>query len=245
MNIEKRIHRRVGEALRRFRMLEAGDRVLIGISGGKDSTTLAKVLRDKQRHLPISFELLACHAVTDILPENKEMENALDSLFAKMGIPLERHLVEVMTRRDKGRKMNCFFCAMHRRMAMIRVATRLGCNKIAYGHHLDDIIETLLMNMFYRGEISTMPALLELDRHPITIIRPLCLAKEHEVQCFAERFGLSLLDGPPCPLGADGRRQRIKSLVRDLARRDGKLRNNILASLGRVKSDYLLERRRS
>ena len=240
MNIEKKLHRRVGEAIRRFRLVEEGDHILVGISGGKDSTSLAKILRDKQKYLPISFDVTAAHIVMDIFPRDDALLERIDTAFSRLDIPLKRRFVSVESRRRKGEKINCFFCAMMRRMAMIRLAKELGCNKIAYGHHMDDIVETLLMNMFYKGEISTMPVRLELDNHNIVIIRPLSLAKESEVRAYAKRCGLEDIDGPPCEFGKDGRRARIKRLIGELSSEYKEIRNNLFTSLGRVKNDYLM-----
>ena len=242
MNIEKRLHRRVGEASARFRLIEEGDHILVGISGGKDSTALAKIMVEKQKYFPLKFRVTAAHIVMDIFPRDDALIGRIDEAFEALEIPLIRRFIEVKRNLKENESVNCFFCAMHRRMAMIRMAKAFGCNKIAYGHHMDDVIETLLMNMFYKGEISTMPARLELDNHDIVIIRPLVLAKEHEVRAYAKRCGLSDIDGPPCPHGEDGRRLRIKRLVSELASEHGEIRNNLFAALGRVKHDYLLEK---
>ena len=244
MKIDKKIHRRVGEAISRFGLVEEGDHILVGVSGGKDSTSLAKVLHEKQKYFPLKFEVTAAHVVMDIFPRDDELISRIDAAFHALEIPLVRRFVNVKSNLKDNERINCFFCAMHRRMAMIRIAKALGCNKIAYGHHMDDVIETLLMNMLYKGEISTMPARLELDNHDIVIVRPLVLAKEHEVRAYAKRCGLVDIDGPPCPHGKDGRRLRIKRLVSELSSEHKEVRNNLFAALGRVKLDYLLEKRK-
>jgi len=235
--------RRVGEALRRHRMIEDGDRVLLAISGGKDSSVLAYALSAKKKILPIRFELIACHIVTDLLPRDEREEDKLDAFFSKLGIPLKRYFVPVIARAEAGRGMNCFFCAMQRRKKLLSVAKENGCCKVAYGHHLDDIIETLLMNMFYKAEISSMPARLELDRHDIVMIRPLCATKEKDIAILADRLGLSS-GSPPCPYGERGRRARIKKLISELASEDERIRDNLAASLGRVRIGYLQEKQK-
>ena len=225
--------------MRRFRLIEEGDHVLVGVSGGKDSSSLAKILREKQKYFPIPFEMTAAHVVMDLFPRDDGLIERIDTAFSTLDIPLERRFVSVQKSLEHGEKVNCFFCAMHRRMAMIRMAIALGCNKIAYGHHMDDIIETLLMNMFYKGEFSTMPVRLELDNHDIVIVRPLALAKESEVRAYAKRCKIADIDSPPCPYGKDGRRGRIKRLIAELSAEYKEIRNNLFASLGRVKHDYL------
>ena len=243
MNIEKRIHRRVGEALKRFSLIEEGDKVLIGVSGGKDSTSLVKILSEKQKYFPFRFEILAAHVVTDLFAKDEALERRVDELFETLSVQWTRKYVSV-TGRDEGKKISCFYCAMQRRTAMVRLAQETGCNKIAYGHHLDDIVETLLMNMFYKAEISTMPVKLELDNHALTIIRPFCLTKESEIRRYASRMGLTSIDGPPCPYGVDGRRARVKALIKSLSSEYSEIRNNLFASLGRVKNGYLYEKLR-
>jgi tRNA(Ile)-lysidine synthase TilS/MesJ len=243
MNIEKKIHRKVGEALRKHRMIEDGDRLLIAVSGGLDSCVLARVLKEKQRIFPIHFDLIACHIVTDVAPRDSEKEERLDDFFSSMEIPLERHFVSVIGRLDERRGMNCFFCAMQRRMKILRVALEKTCSKIAYGHHMDDIIETLFLNMFYKAEISTMPARLELDAHDVVLVRPFCLTKKREIAVYAKRFGLTDLE-QACPYGEEGRRERVRRIIEELAGEDERIRDNLSRSLGRVKLDYLQEKLR-
>jgi tRNA 2-thiocytidine biosynthesis protein TtcA len=235
--------RQVGEAIFKHRMIEEGDRILIALSGGKDSVTLAHALSHKKRILPMRFKLTACHIITDMAPRNESQEERLDKFLMELGIELNRRFVPVVERSDSGKKINCFYCAMQRRMAILDVAKTLDCNKVAYGHHLDDIIETLLLNMFYKAEISTMPARLELDSHDIVIVRPLCLTKESETAAYARRFGVVSADSP-CPYGNDGRRAGVKKIIAELSAEDDRVRDNISAALGRVRLGYLREKLR-
>ncbi len=241
--MEKKLHRRVGEALRKRRMIEEGDRLLIAVSGGVDSSVLAHVLRAKQRVFPFDFTLEACHIVTDISPRVEEEEVRLDQFCNELEIPLNRLFVPVIGRLNEERSMNCFFCAMQRRKRLLALALERGCGKIAYGHHMDDIIETLLMNMFYNSEISTMPARLELDDHDVVFVRPLSLVKKKEILVYAKRFGIVSLE-QACPHNVDGRRDRVRKLIEELAEEDERVRDNLSAALGRVKTDYLREKLR-
>jgi len=224
-------------------MIEDGDRVLVAVSGGVDSSVLARVLAEKRGRLPVRFDLLACHVAADALPRSPEGERALDGMLADLGIPLVRREISISGGEGQGEGASCFYCAMRRRMALLDVAAELGCRKIAYGHHLDDVVVTLLMNMMYRAEISTMPARLELDRRDAVIIRPLCRAKESEIERYARRFGI-VATSPPCPRADVGRRRRVKEVVAELAREDSGVRDNLYASLGRVRLGYLLEKTR-
>lgn len=243
MNVEKRVLRQAGEAIFKHRMIEEGDRILIAVSGGKDSATLAHVLSQKKSVLPMRFRLTACHIATDIAPRDEAAEDRLADFLMGVGIEMNKRFVPVLERATSEKKINCVFCAMQRRMAILDVAKALDCNKVAYGHHLDDIIETLLFNMFYMAQISTMPARLELDTHDVIIIRPLCFTKESDTSLYAERFCADALM-PGCECAADGRRARIKRLIGELAKEDDGVRDNLSAALGRVRLGYLREKLR-
>lgn len=229
--------------MRDHRMIEDGDRVLIAFSGGKDSSVLTQVLSEKRKIIPITFELLACHLTTDLASVDPRQSEQHDRFFNALDIELTRRHVPILARLDPKFQMNCFFCAMQRRKTLLSVAKALNCTKIAFGHHLDDIIETLLMNMFYNGKIATMPIRLELDNHDVTIVRPLGLTKERDISTYAAQLGL-IDDSPPCPYGESGRRARVKRLITELAREDPRIRDNLSAALGRVKLDYLKEKLR-
>ena len=243
MDLEARIRRKVGAALRAHRMIEPGDRVLVAVSGGTDSSAMARILAEKRRTLPIRFELTGCHVVTDLFPRNEDGEAWLDAFFSSIDVPLVRVFVEARRYLPAGKQLGCFFCAMQRRKALIAEAEARGFTKIAFGHHLDDIIETLFLNMIHGGAIAGMPVRLELDDHPLTIVRPLCRVKEREIKELARSAGLVSAE-QRCGLGRDGRRARVKKAIADLAAGDDRVRDNLLASLGRVRADYLVERLR-
>ncbi len=243
MKIERLIHRRAGAAIRNHRMLEEGDRVLIAVSGGVDSSVLARVLSEKRGNLPVKFELLGCHIETDLFGMVDGGNEWLDRFFSEIDVPLIRKSVPVLGRLKEGRSMNCFFCAMQRRKALLAVALENRCTKIAYGHHMDDVIETLLMNMLYNAKIATMPVRLELDDYDIVFVRPLCKVREAEVKRYAVRMEISSV-AQDCPHAVDGRRAKVKDIVSQLARDDERIRDNLAASLGRVRTGYLTEKTR-
>jgi len=228
--------------LREHRMLEPGDRVLLAISGGADSSAMARVLARKRRTLPFAFELVGCHVVTDLFPRNEAGEAWLDRFFAELGVPLRRVFIEA-SRRLGQQAPTCFTCARERRRALVATAEAEGCTKLAFGHHLDDIVETLLLNMIHCGAIAGMPVRLELDRHPITIIRPMCRVKEAEAKAFAAGAGIVPAQ-QRCGMGIDRRRASVKRAIAELAEGDDRVRDNLFAALGRVRADYLLEKAR-
>ena len=189
MNLEQRIWKRFQQALVQYRLIADGDHVLVGLSGGKDSLCLLELLARRARiHRP-SFRVTALH----VRMENIEYETDttyLQRFCEQHGVAL--HVVT--TRFDapaEGQKEKpvCFLCSWMRRKQLFNVAQELGCNKIALGHHQDDIIHTALMNLFYQGHFSTMPALLRMRKMPLTLIRPLCLEHEADILSYAEQQG--------------------------------------------------------
>ena len=189
MTVSERIQRRFGKASVEFRLIEDGDKILVGLSGGKDSLCLLELLAKRSRvHRP-QFSVEAAH----IRMENIHYEtdaSYLQSFCDKHGVPL--HVITTRlsppTTQVKKKPM-CFLCSWQRRKQLFNLAQELGCNKIALGHHQDDIIHTALMNLTFEGQFSTMPALLRMKKMLLTIIRPLCLCQEADIRAYAEQQG--------------------------------------------------------
>ncbi len=169
-----KLFRIIDHGVAEYDMIEEGDRILIGASGGKDSTALVEYFgsRLRRRGGP-RFEAAALHVATEI---GSPLAPELVSRFEEWGIPLHTVTISVLGRLKSGRKMNCWWCSTQRRTELNEFAMREGFNKIALGHHMDDILETLLMNALAKGELSTMPPRLKYDKYPVTILRPLCFA---------------------------------------------------------------------
>ncbi len=186
------LHRAIDRALSEYPMIEKGDAILLGASGGKDSTALAEYLSAlRKRKNPIDFKVEALHISTEFEsapPEglgfgddradgraNAGFES-VKGLFDQWEIPVHVIRVSVLERLKPGKKMNCWWCSTQRRTELNSFAIERGFNKIALGHHLDDILETLLMNALGKGELSTMPPVLRYQKYPVSVIRPLCFA---------------------------------------------------------------------
>lgn len=186
---EKALWRHFSEGVRHFRLIGEGDHILLGLSGGKDSLALLALLGQAARRSGGRLRVTALHVRIDSV--RYESDTAyLEARAAAAGVPLLVETVHVEADR-KARRSPCFLCAWERRKALFNTAQRLGCNKVALGHHQDDILLTALMNLTYNGAFSTMPARLVMRKFPVTIIRPLCMVREAELTAYAQRHNLT------------------------------------------------------
>ena len=177
--ILSKISRKVKKAIYDFGLINDGDKILIGLSGGKDSLALTELLAKQQKIAVPSFTIIATHVSLDNIPYQSDIE-FLSDFCNKRNIEF-KHIkthFEPANDKNKDEKTPCFFCSWSRRKALFDIAKKLSCNKIALGHHQDDIIETLLLNMIFQSSISTMPPMLKMKKFDITIIRPLCLLQD-------------------------------------------------------------------
>ena len=183
--LEKKISSRFQKAIYEYGLIEDGDRILIGLSGGKDSLCLLDQLSKRQRIDKPSFRVEALHIRMDNIKYESDT-SFLERFCTERGVPLHVVTTGFDASTDK-RKSPCFLCSWNRRKKLFETAQALGCNKIALGHHRDDIIHTMMMNLFFQGTFSTMPVKLKMKKMPITIIRPLCLEEEDDLRTYAER----------------------------------------------------------
>jgi tRNA 2-thiocytidine biosynthesis protein TtcA len=229
------ISKGMGRAIMDYKMLSPGDKIAVAVSGGKDSLTLLRLLIDRQAFVPIKYEVVAIHIDTGY---PKSISAKLERYFKKSNIEYKIIKSDILKKTDKS-KINCFWCSWNRRKELFLAANKLGCTKIALGHHLDDIAETFLLNLFFQGEISTMKPKQELFKGKITLIRPLAYVEESLIKRFAKEVKLGQ-DICICPHSIISNRKRMGQIIQGLEKVCPDIKKNIFRSLKRVKKDYLL-----
>lgn len=229
------ISKRVGRAIMDYKMFAEGDSIAVAVSGGKDSLTLLKILNDRRAFVPIKYDIVAVHID---LGYPRSCAKTLEKHFKKLGIKYHIEKVDVL-KKTKKKDINCFWCSWNRRKALFESADRLNCTKVALGHHKDDIIETILMNMFFHGEISAMAPKQELFKGKITLIRPLAYVEEDLIKRFVREEKFPTYDCT-CPNSLSSNRTKIAAIIKDLRRTCPDVKTNIFRSIKRIKEDYLL-----
>jgi len=227
----------MGKAIGNHRMIEDGDRILVAVSGGKDSLALLYFLRKIQSWSPVKFSLMAVHVEKDFSCGGCTHEKVLKAFFKEMEIP---YVFKKIQLKQDGNSINCFWCSWNRRRVLFETANELGFNKIALGHHKDDIIETVLMNLIYRGNISAINPRQEFFGGKFTMIRPLCYVEEETIREFAREKNLT--QGLcRCPYGEQSRRKAIKNFIQDAQAHaaPNNIRSNILRGVSRIKKEYV------
>ena len=221
-------------------MISNGDRILVGLSGGADSLTLLWMLTERLPRIPINYEVYA--AFIDPGFEGSFGE-PLEEYCRKQGFNLQVEYTDygIVSHSPVNRENPCFLCSRQRRKRLFEIADELGCTKLALGHNKDDLIETLLLNICYSGEISTMVPAQPFFGGRFTIIRPLAHAGEDTIQRFVQAKRFPRFDNP-CPSARTSKRREIKNLLGDLYKANPKIRGNIFRSMSNVNLDYLLKK---
>ena len=240
--LTKRIIRQTAQAITDFSMIEEGDKVMVAMSGGKDSYVLLDALRTLQKRAPISFELLAV-TVNPHIPQFPA--ETLRAYLEAERVPYHienQDIYSIIQRLIPEGKSVCSLCARLRRGVLYRLAGELCCTKSALGHHMDDIVGTLLLNLFYGGRLKAMPPVLRSDDGKHTVIRPLAYVREYETEKFAKLRGYPLAPKGLCGAGENLKRQEIKELIRSWDREFPGRVYNLFMSLQRVSPSHLMDK---
>lgn len=241
--LAKRLRRQVGEAIADFNMIEKGDRVMVCLSGGKDSHALLDVLLALEEKSPVAFELIAVNLdqkqpgfPAHVLPEYLESR----------GVPfriVEQDTYSVVKRVIPEGKTMCSLCSRLRRGVLYRVAGEVGATKIALGHHRDDILATFFLNLFHGGQLKAMPAKLVSDDRRHVVIRPLAYVAEEDLAAYAEAKRFPIIPCTLCGSQENLERKQVGEMLRDWERRQPGRVESILRALTEVRPSHLLDRK--
>lgn len=234
--LEKRIRKRFNKACKEYNLLEDGDKILIGVSGGKDSIMLLKLLAEQSKIYKPHIEVMAAYiAMSNIA--YKTNTDAIQEYCNKMGIVFITSETSFDTSTDT-RKSSCFLCSWNRRKQLFTIAQEHKCNKLALGHNMDDFLETMLMNMTFQGAFSAMSPLMKMKKFQLNVIRPLCLVEEKEIALYAEQAGFPK-QIKNCPYEKESNRQKMKELLLHLETLNPEARYNIWGAMSNIQPELL------
>jgi tRNA 2-thiocytidine biosynthesis protein TtcA len=241
--LEKKLTRAASRAITDFSMIEEGDRILVAVSGGKDSYTMLHLLRGLQRRAPVTFDL---RVVNVDQGHPGYPADVLRDYMAREGYDftmIEEDTYSIVTEKIPRGKTYCSLCSRLRRGILYRVAKELGCNKIALGHHRDDVLQTLLLNLVFAGQLGAMPARLVADSGSLIVVRPLVYCAEEDIRAFAELARFPILPCDLCGTQEHLQRKAMGRLLDDLERQHPGAKNVMSSALQNVRPTHLLDRR--
>lgn len=232
----RRIEQRFNKGVVKYELINDDDKILVGVSGGKDSLALLELLARRSRILKPRFSVLAVHVGMKNIPYQTDL-SYLKAFAEKLGVPFVYYETSFDMSTDT-RKSPCFLCSWNRRKALFTVAKEYGCNKIALGHHMDDVLRTLLMNMTFQGAFGSMPPKLVMNKFDMTIIRPMCLVHEADLEELAvmHEYRKQVKN---CPYESDSNRAQMKRILKELEELNPEARYNMWGAMTNVQKELL------
>jgi tRNA 2-thiocytidine biosynthesis protein TtcA len=239
--ILKVMNARLDKAVWEYKMFQDNDRILLAVSGGADSMSLLRLLAERYFIYAKNLQLSAVFIDLGFGPDQQVHGEQVLKFGRQLNVPVHTVATQIgpYSHSDKNSENPCFLCTRIRRKYIFETAEKCNCNKIVFGHHKDDLVETLLINMIFGREISTSPAVLKIKNGKYHILRPYIFTEEALIKCFADKFCIPTFS-QNCPTDGHSKRQAIKELLADLEKRFPGSRDNIFYSMKKVKPDYLL-----
>ena len=231
-----KVFRKFRKTIETYGLLSDGDRILVGLSGGKDSLALLEMLGRKKLSPNPSFSLVALHVSMENIPYRADVDY-LRQFAEKCGAEFVHVTTSFDPSTDK-RKSPCFLCSWNRRKMMFTMAKEMKCNKIALGHHLDDVLQTLLMNLTFQGSFGTMPPLLKMSKFDMTIIRPMSQIDEENIKKMALLHDYQKQE-KNCPYEEDSHRSEMKELLTRLKEMNPNAANSMWNAMSNIQEEYL------
>jgi tRNA 2-thiocytidine biosynthesis protein TtcA len=237
-HVAREMKRLMGKAIHSRDMIREGDHIMVAVSGGKDSLSLLWLLRERLKRVPILYRLTAVHVDPGFGANSAE---AMQDFFRAHGFQSRviRSDFGPFAHSPENKENPCFLCSRLRRKALFTLAEEMGCNKIAFGHHKDDIIETFFMNVFYGASVSTMMPVQKFFEGRLHVIRPLFMVDSDLIRRYATLMGWQGID-LGCPTAGSSKREEIKNMLNHFYRSNRKIKGNIFHALQNVRPEYLL-----
>ena len=232
----KRLSRKAGKTMLEHKMIGSGDRLLVGLSGGKDSLVLIELLKDRLKAAPFKFEIFAAYIKVSDSGYSAD-EQYLSDFCDSLGIQFITEHVEAGISAESG-KSPCFLCSWHRRKKLFELTKRLECNKLSFGHHKDDALETFMINMLYHGSISSLPYKLKMFDGRIHLIRPLLDIWEREIEEYSKQREFSSIK-KSCEYENNTKRKYVRSLIEEMNMNYDKSKINMFKAMGNIYTEYL------